>query len=79
MDEPFQVTLDGPEHVRIRSLGTTGDPTCDVCPRPTRYPRRCEDCGTGFVHADPIVPTKAGSSRLSVVFRCQDCGATDLA
>jgi hypothetical protein len=74
MSDVFRVTANGSEHVRIHSL----DDTCEACV--PFWPKRCPECDTGFLHADPDLARVHGSGdgNLSLKFRCQACDVSGM-
>jgi hypothetical protein len=74
MSDVFRVTANGPRHVRIRSLADT----CEACG--PLWPKRCSECDTGFLHADPDLERVRGSGdgELSLKFQCQDCDVSGM-
>jgi hypothetical protein len=74
MSNVFRVTDNGPEHVRIHSLGDT----CEACMQ--FWPKRCPECEAGFLHTDPDLARAHGSGdgNLSLKFRCQACDVSGM-
>ena len=74
MNNVFRVTANGPKHVRIHSL----DAICEACV--ASWPKRCSECDTGFLHAEPDLERVHGSGdgKLSLKFRCQDCAVSGM-